>query len=266
MDLPAGLPKGAQARLAPPPPPILPHTSAPPGSEEPRAADSGAQLMAAHRHTDTLPLGSRPGKVERRRDVQRFHPTGTPVNAPTTRSATKTRPSSLGPPSSARRSLFNQRDAAKSSSDAPAQAGPPSEVPAPRETLAVPMATDPETASGVMQGDTGVTPRDPPGAPMETDREPVRMETQEDARDAPLPAGVPMRRTVPRQAGNRGSQPNPAPPDSGPGTTQGCGSAPCLGARAARGPRRRGGAACSPLCPTSARCTCQRVRPRRTHG
>jgi len=44
--------------------------------------------MTAHRHTDTLPLGSKPGKSDKRRGVQRFDPT------------TETRPrfSSLGTP------------------------------------------------------------------------------------------------------------------------------------------------------------------------
>jgi len=86
--------------MPPPTPPILPQTSAPRMSE--------GQLMTAHRHKDTLPLGSRPGKVGHRRDVQRFHPTGTPANAPATRPVTKPRPSSLGPPNPARRSLFDK--------------------------------------------------------------------------------------------------------------------------------------------------------------
>jgi len=252
----------------PPPPPPIPGS---PGSGEPRAADQGAQLMAAQLHTETQPLGSRPGKIERMRDVQRFHSTGTLVKAPTTKSATKPRPSSLGPPTSARRSLFNQRGAAHSSSDAPAQAGPPSEVPAPRDTQAVPMATDPEPVRGDGQRDTVEAPRDPPVTPMETDLETEQVGTQEDARDAPPPRGGPIRLAGPLQAGNRGPHPNPAPPDRGPGpqpppTPRGCGPAPCLGAHAARGPRRRGGDCCSPWCPTPARCTCQRVRPRRTHG
>jgi len=68
------------------------------------------------------------------------------------------------------------------------------------------------------------------------------------------PRRAPWRRTGPRQAG---SDPNPAPPDHGPGPqppriSQECGSAQCRGAHAARGPRRRGGAACSRWCPTSA--------------
>jgi len=99
--------EGAEANMPPPPPPILPQTSAPRMSEAPRALDPGAQLMTAHRHKDTLPLGSRPGKVGHGRDVQRFHPTGTPVNAAVTLSVTKPRPSSLNPPNPARRSLFD---------------------------------------------------------------------------------------------------------------------------------------------------------------
>jgi len=87
--------------------------------------------MTAHRHTNILPLGSRPGKVERRRDVPRFNPTGLPGGAPTTRSAAKPRPSSLGPPAATRRSLFLTREAAQSSSDAPAHAGPPPAVAGP---------------------------------------------------------------------------------------------------------------------------------------
>jgi len=80
--------------------------------EEPRGLDTSAQLVAAHRHTDSLPLGSKPGKTERRRDVPCFHPTGPTGGTPATRSAAKLRPSSLGPPASARRTLFRPREAA----------------------------------------------------------------------------------------------------------------------------------------------------------
>jgi len=162
MGLPSGLPGGVTELHAPTTPADSPPNVGPPASEAPRAADPGAQLMTAHRHTDTLPLGSRPGKVERKRDVQRFHPTGPPVSAPTTRSTAKPRHSSLGPPTSARRTLFHPRGAAQSSSDAPAEAGPPSEGPAPRDPLAIPMATDPDPVRGDMQGDTGEAPRAPP--------------------------------------------------------------------------------------------------------
>jgi len=106
--------------------------------------------MAAHRHTDSLPLVSRPVKTENRRDVQRFHPTGLPVGARTTRSTAKPRPSSLGPPTSARRTLSHPLEAAQARTDAPAQAGPPSESPAPRDSLAVPMATDQNPVRGDM--------------------------------------------------------------------------------------------------------------------
>jgi len=64
-----------------------------PGPPAPRVAppdqDPGAQFMAAHKHTDTLPLGSRPGKSYKRRGVQRFDPN----------SWARARPFSLGPPS-----------------------------------------------------------------------------------------------------------------------------------------------------------------------
>jgi len=60
--------EGSQAQMPPAtaPPNLLP--LAPPLPEAPRGTDPGAQLMMAHRHTDTLPLGSRP-KVERKRDL-----------------------------------------------------------------------------------------------------------------------------------------------------------------------------------------------------
>jgi len=45
-----------------------------------------------------LPIWSRPWETERRRDVQRFHPTGPPVGAPATRPEAKLRPCSSGPP------------------------------------------------------------------------------------------------------------------------------------------------------------------------
>jgi len=54
------------------------------------------------------------------------------------------------------------------------------------------------------------------------------------------PRRAPWKRTSPRQPGRRGSHPKPVPPDHGPGpepprTPQGCGSAQCRGAHAARG-------------------------------
>jgi len=99
VGLPAGLPGGVAGPHAPntpahPPPTVGP----PPGAEAPRVADPGARFITAHRHTDTLPLGSRPGKVESKLDVQRFHPAGPSGGAPTTRSASEPRPSSQGPP------------------------------------------------------------------------------------------------------------------------------------------------------------------------
>jgi len=80
-----------QLGLAPPPPTVALAVT-PAGPSPPRVApldqDPGAQLMAAHRHTETLPLGSRPGKSDKRRGVQRFDPT----------SGARPRPHSLGPP------------------------------------------------------------------------------------------------------------------------------------------------------------------------
>jgi len=61
----------------------------PPPQGAPPAQDPGADLMAAHRHADNLPLGKRPGKSDRKRGVPRFDPT----------SGAKPRPSSVGPPS-----------------------------------------------------------------------------------------------------------------------------------------------------------------------
>jgi len=226
--------------------------------------------MTAHRHTDTLPLWRRPGKVERRRAVQRFHPTGTPVNAPITRSATMQRPSSLGPPNPARRLLFNLRGAAQSSSEAPAQAGPPLEVPAPRGPQAVPMAAGPEPVHGEVPGDTVEAPRDLPDAPMETDLEPTHGGTQV-TRDTPPSAAGPMETDGPSFDGQARFPSQPSTPRSRPRTTapthpSGIGSAQCLGAQAARWPRRGGGDACSRCYPTSARCTCRPVRPRWMRG
>jgi len=175
--------------------------------------------MAENRHTDTLPLGSRPGKVERRRDVQRFQPTGTPVSAPTTWSAKKLRPSSLGHPTSARRSLFNQRRAAQSSSDAPARAGPPSEFPAPRDSQAVPMATDPEPVRVDIHGDTREAPLDPPEATMETDLEPTHVGTHEGTRDAPPPTAGPMETDGPSSGGQARVPSQPSTPRSWPRNT-----------------------------------------------
>jgi len=54
---------------------------------------------------------------------------------------------------------------------------------------------------------------------------------------------------------SRGRSPRP--------TRLACGSAPCHGARGARGPRRQDGAVCSPWSHTSARSTCPRAPPAR---
>jgi len=166
--------EGLQAQMPPTPlPPPTHQPLAPPVSETPRDQDPGAQLMVAHRHTDTLPPGSRPGKVERRRDVPRFHPTGPPGGAPTTRSAAKPRPSSLAPPDSARPTLFQPRETAQASTHAPAQASPHQEGPAPRVPPVAPIVTEREMKRVDAQGGTRKAPRDPQEAPMETDSEPV---------------------------------------------------------------------------------------------
>jgi len=149
--------EGSQSGTHRPPQPTLPPV-APPGPEPPRGADMGAQLMTEHRHTDTLPLRNRPGKLERKRDVQRFHPEGPPEGAPTTRSANRPLPSSLGPPSATRRTLFHPRVAAQSSSGAPPQAGPPSEGPAPGDRPMIPMASDPEPLHEGPQAGTRAAP------------------------------------------------------------------------------------------------------------
>jgi len=85
MGLPVGFDGGAAGtNAATSPAPAHPPTVGPQVSETPPDQDPGAQLMVAHRHTDTLPLRSR-------RDVPRSHPTGPPGGAPTTRSAAKPR-------------------------------------------------------------------------------------------------------------------------------------------------------------------------------
>jgi len=101
MGLPPELPTPQLPGLAASPPAVA---SAVSPTAPPPPPDPCAQLMAAHRHTDTLPLGTRPGKVECKLDVQRFHPSGPLGGASTTQSATRPRPSSLEPP--ALRSLF----------------------------------------------------------------------------------------------------------------------------------------------------------------
>jgi len=70
----------AQAPLPPAPPPII--FVGPSIAGGTTGPDPGALLMAAHRHMDTLPLGSRPGKLEPIRDVQRFDPAGAHGCAP----------------------------------------------------------------------------------------------------------------------------------------------------------------------------------------
>lgn len=54
--------------------------------EAPQGKDPGVERMAAHRHDDTLALGSRPWEVERKRESQRFNlrqPEGAPfLNGP----------------------------------------------------------------------------------------------------------------------------------------------------------------------------------------
>jgi len=79
-----------QLGLAPPPPTVTLAVTpvGPPPGIAPPDRDPGAQLMTAHRHTDTLPLGSRPRKSDRRRGVQRFDHT----------SGARPRPHSLPPP------------------------------------------------------------------------------------------------------------------------------------------------------------------------
>jgi len=66
----------------PQPGPTAPLCPPPPTRGTPLGHDPGAQVMTAHRHTDTLPRGSM------RREVQRFEPT----------TGTRPRPSSLDPP------------------------------------------------------------------------------------------------------------------------------------------------------------------------
>jgi len=158
--------EGLQSRTPPPARPTLP-SRPPPGPDPPRGANPGAQLMSAHRHTDTLPFGSRPGKVDRKRDVQRFHPAGPTGGAPTTWLATRLHPSSLGPPTPATlRTLVQPRNAAQSSSGPQPQAGPPSEGPALGESPVAPPATDPGPVNEDVHGDAGDAPRPPPGALM----------------------------------------------------------------------------------------------------
>jgi len=176
--------------------------------------------MTAHRHMDTLPLGSRPRKVERRRDVQRFQPAWPAGGAPTTRSAAKPRPSSLAPPpGSARRTLFHPREAEQSSSDTPALAGPPAEGPAPQDPPVVPKATDPGPVNVDMRVDTRDASRDPPEAPRETDTEPVHVGMQGDTRDAPPPAAGPMETDEPSSDGQARLPSQPTTPRSLPRTT-----------------------------------------------
>jgi len=61
MALLVGLKRGVAGASAPaslpPPPPIIPSAPLFPGA--PQVHDPGALLMAAHRHTDTLPIGRR---------------------------------------------------------------------------------------------------------------------------------------------------------------------------------------------------------------
>jgi len=111
------------------------------------------------------------------------------------------------PPVSARRTLFQPREAEVSSPDALARAGPLPEDP---------------------------TPRDTPLAPMTTDPEPVHMDMQGDTWDAPPPATGPMEMDKSSKEGpaRLPSQPSLHPPHPPYGSAQ------YRGARAARGPHR----------------------------
>jgi len=95
VGLPARLTGGVAGANAP----SSPSPAQPSNAGPPNAGGTPGPWRQAHGHpTDTLPLGSRPGKVERRRDVLRFHPTEPRVGASDTRSTAKPRPFSMPPP------------------------------------------------------------------------------------------------------------------------------------------------------------------------
>jgi len=267
MGLPVGLPGGGTGTHAPATPADPPPYVGPPGVGGAPGRGPGGTAHGGtppHRQTATR-ASAREGRAQAGRAT--LPSNGETRERPHHQVRNQDPPLLARPPSSARRSLFDQREAAQSSSDAPAQAGPPSEVPAPRDPKAAPMTTDPE----LVRGDTGEAPRDPPEAPMETDLEPTHVGTQEGTRDAPPPAAGPMETDGPSSGGQARVPSKPSSPDhfprpQPPRTPQVSGSAQCRGAHAARGPRRRGGDACSRCYPTYARCTCRPVRPRRMRG
>jgi len=119
LGLPPGLVLGVTGLAVPAIPPAVQESHP---QEATRGLDPVAQLMTAHRHTDALPLGGRPGKTERRRGAPRFNHTCVP---------TKPRPSSMGS-SSANRELFRTREPPQDQSDGPAEMDYPPGDPAPR--------------------------------------------------------------------------------------------------------------------------------------
>jgi len=66
LGLPGGLALPDAGPAVSAPPPRVDPVVTPQRQETSQGQDPGAQRMAAHRHTDTLPLGNHPGKTENR--------------------------------------------------------------------------------------------------------------------------------------------------------------------------------------------------------
>jgi len=271
LGLPAGLPGGGTGTHAPATPACPPPNHGPPGvGGAPGSGPGSTTHDGAPPHRHAAPRESPwEGGVQAGRATlpsngdtreRPHHPV--PDQAP---------PLLAGPPTSARRALFNQQGAAQSRSDAPAQAVPPQEVPAPRGPQALSMATDPETVRGDVQGYTGEAPRDPPEAPMETDLEPTHVGKPVGTRDTPPSAAGPMETDGPSSGGQTRVPSQPSTPRSRPRSTaptHPSGMWFCPMPRCARreGASPTGWGCLQSLVSHPARCTCRPVRPRRMRG
>jgi len=110
----------------------------------------------------------------------------------------------------------------------------------------------------------------PLGPPVSTDGNRPGYSTRGECRDIDgmlrSPRRAPWKWMSPRRRGRQPTTPDRVPGPQPIPTHPECGSAQCRGARAARGCRRRDGAACIRRFPTSARCTYEQVRPHRMPG
>jgi len=169
----------------------------------PPPPDPGAQLMAAHRHTHTLPLRSRPGKVERsgtcNASTPQAHSEAPPPHdrPPGPALPRWGPPPRLAGPSSSRGRRRNQVRMPQHRRNLPLHRRvPPHGTPRWRRRRPIR-----DRHTGTCMEIQGMPRGPPPGAPMETDPEPLHDDTRVDEREA-LPAATgPMEMDEPSPEG-----------------------------------------------------------------